>query len=287
MMRGRMQHCSSHALVLLYCTFHSPTIYERMLIGLESSDKTVPQLPTAVFVPIKWCYFIKFSMNRIATYVIPLKNLFLSMVECRVRTDLIFVLDSSASIGTTSYQRVRTFVSNFTNGLKIGAKENQVGVIIFSDSSEIAFNLNTYHVKEDLLNAISNIRYIGGYTHTAAGLRQLVDDGFTREAGARLESATVLRLAVVMTDGRSNINATDTLIAAERVHAFRPAILVYVVGVTGNVNEVELNTIATAPEFIDRLESFDASLLQESQEERAYEICFTGLFVQHTCRKVL
>ena len=198
-----------------------------------------------------------------------------------MRTDLIFVVDSSGSIGEDSYERVREFVHSFANGLKIGAKENQVGVIIFSDTSEVVFNLNTYHVKEDLLNAISNIPYIGGATYTAAGLRQLVDVGFTKEAGARLDSATVLRLAVVMTDGMSNINRSDTLVAAERVHAFRPAILVYVVAVTDNVDEVELETIATATEFIDRLESFDTSLLQESQEERSHEICFTGTAYMH------
>ena len=209
------------------------------------------------------------------------------MVECEVRTDLIFVVDSSGSIGDVNYESVRAFVYNFANGLKIGPKDNQIGVIVFSDISEIVFNLNTYNVKEDLLNAISNIPYIGGFTHTAAGLRQLIDVGFTRGAGARPDSATVLRLAVVMTDGMSNINRSDTLVAAERVHAFRPAILVYVVAVTDNVDEVELDTIATAPEFIDRLEFFDPSLFQESQEERSYEICFTGLFVLHACRKAI
>ena len=208
-----------------------------------------------------------------------LSLIFSPTVECQVSTDLIFVLDSSGSIGPVSYQRVREFVYNFASGLKIGPKDNQVGVIIFSNVSQTVFNLDTYQVKEDLLNAINLIPYIGMFTHTADGLRKLIDVGFTKEAGARLDSTTVFRLAIVMTDGISNINRDDTLIAAERVHAFRPTILVYVVAVTDFVDEVELNTIATAPEFIDRLEFFDSSLLQESQEERSYEICFTGFSI--------
>ena len=47
------------------------------------------------------------------------------------------------------------------------------------------------------------------------------------------------------------------------------------------MDEVELKGIATATEFIDRLESFDTSLLQESQEEHSYEICFTGTAYMH------
>ena len=191
--------------------------------------------------------------------------------------DLIFVLDSSGSVGSSDYQRVREFVKNFIMSISIGQDEDQVGVIIFSSDAQVVFNLNTYQNQAQLLSAISSIPYISGSTNTAAALRQLIDEGFTEGGGARLDSKTVLRIAIVMTDGKSNVNAGDTPIAAERVHDFRPSILVYAVGVTSSVNQDELNEIATSPEFIENLESFDDSLLKEYQEERSYEICFKGM----------
>ena len=200
--------------------------------------------------------------------------------DCNIDMDLIFVLDSSNSIGSGNYQRVREFVKNFImSGLTIGKNDDQVGVIIFSDGAQVVLYLNTYQNQVQLLNAIDKIPYLDSYTNTAAALRQLIDEGFTEGGGARLELKTVLRVAIVMTDGMSNINPSDTPIAAARVHDFKPAILVYAVGVTDNVIQKELNEIATSPDFVENLESFDDSLLKEYQEERSYEICVRGMIL--------
>ena len=192
--------------------------------------------------------------------------------------DLIFVLDSSGSIGSVNFQNVREFVKNFiTSGITIGEDEDQVGVIVFSSDTQVVFNLDAYQNQPQLLSAVDSIPYIGSGTNTAAALRQLIDEGFTEGGGARLDSKTVLRVAIVMTDGNSN-NHTDTFIAAARVHNFRPSVLVYAVGVADSVNQEELNAIATSPEFVENLESFDESLLIEYQEERSYEICVKGIY---------
>ena len=192
--------------------------------------------------------------------------------------DLIFVLDSSGSIRSVNFQKVREFVKNFiTSGITIGQDEDQVGVIVFSNGAQVVFNLDAYQNQAQLLSAVDNIPYIGSGTNTAAALCQLIDEGFTERGGARLDLKTVLRVAIVMTDGKSN-NPSDTLIAAARVHDFRPSVLVYAVGVTDDVNQEELNAIATSAESVENLESFDDSLLKEYQEERSYEICEKGLF---------
>ena len=165
------------------------------------------------------------------------------------------------------------------SGLTIGKNDDQVGVIIFSDGAQVVLYLNTYQNQVQLLDAIDKIPYLDRYTNTAAALRQLIDEGFTVGGGARLDSKTVLRVAIVMTDGMSNINSSDTPIAAARVHDFKPAILVYAVGVTDNVIQKELNEIATSPDFVENLESFDDSLLKKYQEERSYEICVRGMIL--------
>ena len=201
--------------------------------------------------------------------------LFILHTECTVYTDLMFVLDSSGSVLAENYENVREYVHTFSEALEIGPDANQVGVIIFGDLPEIVFNLSTYSNKTNLLNGINNIPYLDEFTNTGDALRLMIDGGFSPDAGARLNDESIFRLAIVLTDGKSN-RGEDVETAAAAVHAFEPPILVYVIGVTDNVNQEELESIATSPSFIDNLENFDPSLLLAVQLERSYEICFTS-----------
>lgn len=199
---------------------------------------------------------------------------------CKVNTDIFFVLDGSGSIGSSNFEQVRRFETEFVSNLEIGPQDNQVGTIVFSSVGSIAFYLNSYNNSNDVLSAIQTIPYPSGSTNTPDGLCQMVRHGFTEANGARPTSAAVFRVAIVMTDGKSNERSSecqwDTLQAAAAVHALSPPVLVYVIGVTQNVNQEELEAIATSPEDITYLDSFDKDILQEAQEEHIDEVCKTG-----------
>ena len=152
--------------------------------------------------------------------------------------------------GSSNFQRVRQFVLDFVQGLEIGPNDTQVGVIVFSSYPTVVFNLNTYSSKDSVLNAVRNIAYTGGGTNTYAALNRLLSQGFTTRWGARLSDGSVSRLAVVMTDGRSN-SYSLTLLAARRVHSFVPSIIVYAIGVTSSINRLELNAIASQPSYVN------------------------------------
>ena len=84
-----------------------------------------------------------------------------------------------------------------------------------------------------------------------------------------------------MTDGKSNDVSSNcsfqsTLEAAEAVHRFEPSILVYVIGVTDNVDSQELEAIATRPEYVSHINSFNSALLREIQEQQTYDLCYEG-----------
>ena len=84
-----------------------------------------------------------------------------------------------------------------------------------------------------------------------------------------------------MTDGHSNqvsneCGNTTQVAAALTQFAEDNSVLVYVVGVTERVNMEELKLIATSPEFITHLDSFDSTDLDSTQQMQAYELCFTG-----------
>ena len=144
-------------------------------------------------------------------------------------------------------------------------------MVRFASSGSTIFNLNEYSDKDLLLDAISDIDFTGGGTNTVDGLRRMLE-GFTEENGARLSQDDVFRLAIVMTDGMSN-DQTATIEMAEQVHNFPHPILVFSIGVGGNVDNEELEAIASREEYVTLLDNFDESLFRETTDEQTYELC--------------
>ena len=200
---------------------------------------------------------------------------------CRVNTDVMFVLDSSGSIGTHNYQTVRDYAYNFTEGLLNGNSDSRVGVILYSTTASVEVELNFLSTRspQELLTEIRNLTYIERATNTPEGLCLLKSRPWRN-------SVSVLRIAVVLTDGRSNRvsemcrqdNGQSGTLASttEEIHSFQPLVTVFAVGVANFVLE-ELNAIASSPLLVDNLTSFE-NLLQ-NQQARSYFICFKGNFV--------
>ena len=185
--------------------------------------------------------------------------------------DLIFVLDSSGSIGPFNFQLVRTFVTNVVTQLDIGPDQSRVGLITFSSSAIVRFRLNTYRTNASLLQAITRAPYSAGGTNTQAGLNTLISQ-FSTIFGARPRVDGIPRIAVVVTDGRSN-SPSATIAAAKRVHASN--ILTYAVGVGSNLNMDELNAIATDPDsqYVRLLSAFNVNELRDLQESLSRQAC--------------
>lgn len=68
--------------------------------------------------------------------------------DCRLNTDLVFVLDESGSITERNFQEVKTFVHNFTKNLLADNTINKVGIITFSNTAieHIALKIGRAHV---------------------------------------------------------------------------------------------------------------------------------------------
>ena len=196
-----------------------------------------------------------------------------------------FVLDSSGSINhanSTNWDRVKQFVERFTRELRFGSNsKDHVGVITFGLTATININLNHTHDSTSLSNAIFNLPYLNERTNTADGLCKLT----------QLEwRPNVLRVALVVTDGRSNERSSQQCGRTERaamlVHTTEPEILVYVIGVTDRVRDAELAIIASSPEYVDHLDSFDEEELNFARQHQTYRICFTGTntkYIAITC----
>ncbi|KAH3726982.1 hypothetical protein DPMN_052889 [Dreissena polymorpha] len=109
------------------------------------------------------------------------------------------------------------FVKDIVKLGNINSDDVRVGVVLYSTEVEIQFYLNQYTTEADVIAAIDKIPYIYGSTNTA-------DAMFVTSRGDRPE---VDNVAIVLTDGVSNINSRRTIPESEA--ARNKGIEVYVV----------------------------------------------------------
>ena len=181
--------------------------------------------------------------------------------------DVVFVIDTSGSIGSSRFELIKEFTANITTELITSSPNSAVGVILFASSAYIRFNLQTYTSLNALLSAIDNLPYSGGGTDTAEALTLLLSTAQNGALGLRNDSSKV---AIVITDGQSN-SRSATLSAASSLHASN-IFDVYAVGVDGaDLNELE--AIASSPEFIFFTSSFNNAGLQQLLVKLLQQLC--------------
>ncbi|XP_070211137.1 uncharacterized protein [Littorina saxatilis] len=157
------------------------------------------------------------------------------------KADVVFVLDASSSIGAQDFSLLLTFVKNLLNEWNVGEDEIRIGVVKFSNVTEIEFQLNTHEDKDDVLSAVQAIMYRGGTTDTASGLLTMKNEMFTAANGDR---ENVPRFGIVITDGKS----TDDVATKKAAREVRAAgITLLSVGVGDGVDNDELVAIASPP----------------------------------------
>lgn len=133
------------------------------------------------------------------------------------------------------------FTKDFLSIADIDSGNTRVGMVVYSTSVSIEFHLNQYTTKSDVFRAIDKIQYAFGNTYTAGGIRTMRTEMFTSIHGDR---PTVPNIAVVITDGQANVQATRTIPEAEA--AKDDGIEMYAIGISLLETE-ELKGIASRP----------------------------------------
>ena len=184
--------------------------------------------------------------------------------------DVVFVIDISGSIGS---QLIREFVTNITAELVRNSPTSSVGLIAFSITAYIRFDLQTYTNLDTLLSAINRLYYIDTTSSirrssdTAEALTLLLSTAQNGKLGLRNNSAKV---AIVITNGPSD-SQSATSSAASALHASN-IFDVYAIGIPGTY-PVELETIASSPEFVFFTRSINSVGLQQLYEEIIQQLC--------------
>uniref|UniRef100_A0A3Q2NW36 VWFA domain-containing protein n=1 Tax=Fundulus heteroclitus TaxID=8078 RepID=A0A3Q2NW36_FUNHE len=188
--------------------------------------------------------------------------------ECESATlgDIVFLVDSSGSIGSENFATVRTFLRNVIENLDIGPDKVRVGLAQFGIDPKEEFLLTDPRDKESLLNAVDNISFLRSTsTNTGQALNFIRENYFSDIR--TLPGQKVPQIAVVLTDGASNDDVD--------VPAFlltQKGVLVFAIAV-GKFNLDQLKMIANKPseQFVFSIESFQA--LQDLANTMLKRVC--------------
>ncbi|NXV22033.1 CO6A6 protein, partial [Cepphus grylle] len=189
-----------------------------------------------------------------------------------MKADVMFLLDSSGSIGDENFRKMKNFTRELVNRIDIGADRMQIGVVQFSDKPKEEFKLNTYSTKRDILRAIDGISPLQSTTLTGEALKFMLKY-FQASSGSR---HAVKKILILITDGESQ----DEVGAPAR-GLRQTGISIYSVGVF-NANKTQLEEISGKRERVFYVENFD--ILSQINSNLIFEMCSSP--PDDKCRRV-
>ncbi|XP_030426555.1 von Willebrand factor A domain-containing protein 2 isoform X3 [Gopherus evgoodei] len=170
-------------------------------------------------------------------------------VDCQSQSlDLVFALDASSGVGRENFLRLRNFVSSISLQFSINRDITQIGLVVYSSRARTAFALDAHITSSALLQAISQVPFLGGSASMGRALLHIHDDVMTVPKGAR---PGVSKAVVVITDGSGT---EDAIVPAQQLRS--NGVSVFIVGI-GNVRRDTLLRIAGSPNYLIHVSSYD------------------------------
>ncbi|XP_059162207.1 uncharacterized protein LOC131945194 [Physella acuta] len=187
---------------------------------------------------------------------------------CR-KADILFIIDSSSSIGYSNYSKQLEFVRRMTTFFPLDADNVRFSVIVFATDAVLAIRFNDFYDHMSLTRAIQNLTYVGAATNTYKALQLAQSSAFTKANGAR---DGVPHITVVLTDGMSSDYGL-TVNEASRLRSM--GVIVLAVGIAA-ANRTELEGMtgyrgSEANKFVFYVENFD--LLHTLQDDVPLATC--------------
>uniref|UniRef100_A0A674IKA5 VWFA domain-containing protein n=1 Tax=Terrapene triunguis TaxID=2587831 RepID=A0A674IKA5_9SAUR len=167
-------------------------------------------------------------------------------VKCKeTPLELVFVIDSSESVGPDNFRIVKDFVKTLIDRVTVNQGTARIGIINFSHKVELVSTLQQYTSKDKVKLAVDNMQYLGEGTYTAAAISKVIEIFQVARQGVR-------KVAIVITDGQADTRDQSLDVVVRNAHAIN--IEIFVIGVVQktdpNIQEFleELQLIATDPD---------------------------------------
>ncbi|XP_028415702.1 fibrillin-2-like [Dendronephthya gigantea] len=157
---------------------------------------------------------------------------------CPKKVDLGFMLDSSGSIGSSNFDKTKSFIKDITDYFNISPNNTRVAVMSYATLSTVHFSFSRKFVsRQDLHSTIDSIPYSGGGTNTAQALIKAYAEMFNDS-----QVTGVKKVLIVFTDGRSSANVYQPAQQLKNI-----GVIIFSIGIGSGINVLELKTMASAP----------------------------------------
>ncbi|XP_063163274.1 von Willebrand factor A domain-containing protein 2 [Candoia aspera] len=125
--------------------------------------------------------------------------------------DLVFALDSSASIGRINFAQMKNFVSSLSSQFDINRDVTQVSLVVFGKRPQTVFGLDAHITSSALQEVIKQAPFVGGSASVGSALLHIHDDVMVIQKGAR---PGVKKIVVVLT---SKAGVEDAVVPAQQL----------------------------------------------------------------------
>ncbi|XP_041589503.1 LOW QUALITY PROTEIN: collagen alpha-5(VI) chain [Vulpes lagopus] len=186
-----------------------------------------------------------------------------------MKADIMFLVDSSGSIGHNNFGKMKTFMKNLLAKIQIGPDSTQIGVVQFSDINQEEFQLNKYFTQNETSDAIDRMSLINRGTLTGSALT-FVGQYFTPTKGARTK---VKKFLILITDGEAQDPVRDPAKALRD-----KGVVIFSVGVYG-ANRTQLEEISGDSSLVFQVENFDD--LKTVESKLIFRVC-----ALHDCKNI-
>ncbi|XP_066271290.1 cartilage matrix protein-like [Branchiostoma lanceolatum] len=164
--------------------------------------------------------------------------------------DLIFLLDSSTSLGQSNFEKIKKYAKDIVDDLPIHTGLTRIGLVQYSDTPSDVVFLKDYESKAGISEAIDGLSYLGGATFTGEAIDHTRTISFSQSNGNRDHIPDSL---VVLTDGKSSDDISFPSLSARQ-----KGVNVFVVGVGDDLDGETLRGIAGDPNKVLTVPNDDA-----------------------------
>lgn len=141
----------------------------------------------------------------------------------------------------TEFEKAKAFLQDMVDSLEIGFDSTRVALVNYASTVQIEFPLKMYSNKVALKRALARVEPLASGTMTGMAIKTAMERAFTAEAGARLNSTKISKVAIVVTDGRPQDKVEEVSAVARE-----SGIEIYAVGVD-RADMTSLRLMASQP----------------------------------------
>ena len=180
-----------------------------------------------------------------------------------VTADIVFMVDSSASVGIPNYQKEKEFVKSLARLVNVTSEKSRVAVIAYSRSTIPVVRFDGYQSLDDLDKKVDDM--------------PLLDESYRRMDVALQSAAQILnsarqntpKIAVLLTAGRQIPGGISLDTATQPLRNLNVTVIVVAVG--QQYDKRELDPVVSEKEDLFEMESFNVLLSRARTIGKAIE----------------